>query len=107
MSSKEEEYIDYELLFKIIIVGETCVGKANIISRYLKDEFKYDVMNTLWVELDTKYIKIKEKKAKLQIWDTAGQERFHSIISSYFKGSHGAFIVYDITNETSFNKVDK
>ena len=106
MSSNDEECIDYELLFKIIIVGESCVGKTNIISRYLNDEFKYDVMNTLGVELGTKYLKIKEKKAKLQIWDTAGQERFHSIISSYFKGAHGCFIVYDITSETSFNKVD-
>ena len=106
MISKDEECIDYELLFKIIIVGESCVGKTNIISRYLNDEFKYEALNTLGVELGTKYLKIKEKKAKLQIWDTAGQERFHSIISTYFKGSHGCFIVYDITNETSFNKVD-
>ena len=96
----------YELLYKIIIIGDTGVGKSNILSRYLKDEFREDSKSTVGVELGTKFLKIKDMGAKLQIWDTAGQERYKSITSSYYKGSHGCFIVYDITNEKTFENVD-
>ena len=102
----EDEPNGYDLLYKIIIIGDTCVGKSNILSRYLKDEFKEDSRSTVGVELGTKFVKIKNVGAKLQIWDTAGQERYRSITSSYYKGSHGCFIVYDITNESSFENVD-
>ena len=102
-----DEVNNYELLYKIIIIGDTCVGKSNILSRYLKDEFKDDAKATVGVELGTKFLKIKDIGAKLQIWDTAGQERYRSITSSYYKGSHGCFIVYDITNEATFQNVDK
>ena len=104
-NDEEEEDIDYKLLFKIIIVGESCVGKSNIISRYLNGQFIQNIPSTLGAELSNKYLKIKDISAKLQIWDTAGQERYHSIISCYFKGAHGCFIVYDITNEQTFEKV--
>ena len=103
----DDEANNYELLYKIIIIGDTCVGKSNILSRYLKDEFKEDAKATVGVELGTKFLKIKNIGAKLQIWDTAGQERYRSITSSYYKGSHGCFIVYDITNEATFQSVDK
>ncbi len=102
----EDEPNGYDLLYKIIIIGDTCVGKSNILSRYLKDEFKEDSKSTVGVELGTKFLKIKDIGAKLQIWDTAGQERYRSITSSYYKGSHGCFIVYDITNERSFENID-
>ena len=98
--------VDYKYLYKIIIVGETSVGKSNIISRYLNGEFNFNSTNTLGAELSNKYLTIKDRKTKLQIWDTAGQERYHSIISAYFKGAHGCFVVYDITNDESFDKVD-
>ena len=103
----DDDANNYELLYKIIIVGDTCVGKSNILSRYLKDEFRDDSKSTVGVELGSKFLKIKGVGAKLQIWDTAGQERYRSITSSYYKGSHGCFIVYDITNEISFENVDK
>ena len=103
----DDETNNYELLYKIIIIGDTCVGKSNILSRYLKDEFKEDAKATVGVELGTNFLKIKNIGAKLQIWDTAGQERYRSITSSYYKGSHGCFIVYDITNEASFESIDK
>ena len=103
----DEEVNGYDLLYKIIIIGDTCVGKSNILSRYLKDEFKEDSKSTVGVELGTKFVKVKGVGAKLQIWDTAGQERYKSITSSYYKGSHGCFIVYDITSETSFENVEK
>ena len=104
MADAEEN--SYELLYKIIIIGDTGVGKSNILSRYLKDEFREDSKSTVGVELGTKFLKIKDTGAKLQIWDTAGQERYKSITSSYYKGSHGCFIVYDITNEKTFENVD-
>ena len=103
----DDEANSYDLLYKIIIIGDTCVGKSNILSRYLKDEFKEDSKSTVGVELGTKFIKVKDVGTKLQIWDTAGQERYKSITSSYYKGSHGCFIVYDITSETSFENVEK
>ena len=103
----DDDANNYELLYKIIIVGDTCVGKYNILSRYLKDEFRDDSKSTVGVELGSKFLKIKGVGAKLQIWDTPGQERYRSITSSYYKGSHGCFIVYDITNEISFENVDK
>ena len=107
MEAEEGDDNSYELLYKIIIIGDTCVGKSNILSRYLKDEFREDSKSTVGVELGTKFLKIKGTGAKLQIWDTAGQERYRSITSSYYKGSHGCFIVYDITSESSFENVDK
>ena len=97
----------YDLLYKIIIVGDTCVGKSNILSRYIKDVFREDSKSTVGVELGNKLLKVKGTNTKLQIWDTAGQERYRSITSSYYKGSHGCFIVYDITNEQSFENVEK
>ena len=103
----DDEIENYDLLYKIIIIGDTCVGKSNILTRYLKDEFREDSKSTVGVELGTKFLKIKGTGAKLQIWDTAGQERYRSITSSYYKGSHGCFIVYDITSESSFENVDK
>ena len=103
----DDEEISYELLYKIIIIGDSGAGKSNILSRYLNDDFNLESKNTVGVELGTKYLKIKGKGAKLQIWDTAGQERYRSITTSYYKGSHGCFIVYDIANEESFENVDK
>jgi len=107
MVDEESESNNYELLYKIIIIGDTCVGKSNILSRYLKDEFREDSKSTVGVELGTKFLKVKDVGTKIQIWDTAGQERYRSITSSYYKGSHGCFIVYDITSEISFENVDK
>lgn len=104
MATEEDSY---DLLYKIIIVGDTCVGKSNILSRYIKNIFREDSKSTVGVELGNKLLKVKETNTKLQIWDTAGQERYRSITSSYYKGSHGCFIVYDITNDTSFQSVEK
>ena len=102
-----DEEANYSLLYKIIIIGDSGVGKSNILSRYIKDEFAINQKSTVGVELGTKIAKIKDTNAKLQIWDTAGQERYRAVTSSYYKGSHGCFIVYDITSETSFENVEK
>ena len=95
----------YELLYKIIIIGDSNVGKSNILSRYTKDQFQGNSKATVGVELGTKFVKVEGVGAKLQIWDTAGQERYRSLTSSYYKGCHGCFIVYDITNEASFQSI--
>ena len=102
-----DEENSYDLLYKIVIIGDTCVGKSNILSRYLNNEFTSNTKSTVGVELGIKFLKIKNTSTKIQIWDTAGQERYQAITSSYFRGSDGCFIVYDITNETSFNNIEK
>ena len=97
----------YDFLFKLILIGDSSVGKSNILLKYLKGEFDQNSRATVGVEFVTKNIKIKNKKIKIQIWDTAGQERYRSITSAYYKGAKGAFIVYDITRKLTFDNIDK
>ena len=97
----------YDVLFKIILVGDTSVGKTNIINKYIKNEFQEDFYATIGVEFSHKQFIVDNHKIKAQIWDTAGQERYKSITSAYYKGAKGAFIVYDITNKFTFESVDK
>ncbi|MCQ2818870.1 MAG: GTP-binding protein [archaeon] len=99
----EEE--EHEKSFKLILVGDTGVGKTNLLSRYIMDEFSIETPSTVTMEFGRKIIEIEGQKIKLQIWDTAGQEKFRSLTQSYFKGSKGALIVYDISKEESFEKV--
>ena len=97
----------YDLLFKLILIGDSCVGKSNILLKYLKNEFDPNSRATVGVEFGTKNILINNKKIKIQIWDTAGQERYRSITSAYYKGAKGALIVYDITRKSTFDNIDK
>ena len=97
----------YDLLFKLILIGDSAVGKSNILLKYLKNEFDKNSRATVGVEFGTKNVLINGKKVKIQIWDTAGQERYRSITSAYYKGAKGAFIVYDITNKSTFDNIDK
>ena len=101
----EEE--DYDMIFKIVIVGDSSVGKTNIMNKYLKNEFREDSRATVGVEFGSKLFIIDKHKIKAQIWDTAGQERYRAITNAYYKGAKGAFIVYDITRKESFDSVDK
>ena len=98
---------DYEQLYKIIIVGDSGVGKSNILGRYINNEFKQDTKSTVGVEFASKKVKVNDVNIKLQIWDTAGQERYRSITSAYYKGSKGCFIVYDITSSQTFENIEK
>ena len=98
---------EYDFLFKLIIVGDSNVGKTNIMSKYIHNQFNQHSKSTIGVEFGTKIVNIDNKKIKAQIWDTAGQERYKSITSAYYKGAKGALIVYDITNKFSFDSVDK
>ena len=98
---------EYDYLFKLIIVGDSNVGKTNIMSKYIRDQFNFNSKSTIGVEFGTKILTIDNKKIKAQIWDTAGQERYKSITSAYYKGAKGALIVYDITNKFTFESVYK
>ena len=104
MSEAEEEY---DMIFKIVIVGDSGVGKTNILLRYLKNEFDTQTKATVGVEFGTKKTRIENSLIKAQIWDTAGQERYRAITSAYYKGAHGALVVYDITRKSSFDSVEK
>lgn len=99
--------IQEDLLFKIILVGDCAVGKSNILSRYINNEFNKESKTTIGVELSSKSYKVDNKIIKINIWDTAGQERFTSITSAYYKGAQGALIVYDITRQDTFDNIDK
>ena len=103
----EEDDSSYEMIFKILIIGDTNVGKSNLLLRYVKNDFSVDMKSTVGVEFGSKILKILGINIKAQIWDTAGQERYRSMTSSYFKGSKGVLIVYDITNHSSFESVDR
>ena len=98
---------EYDLLFKVILIGDSCVGKSNILLKYLKNQFNENSKTTVGVEFGTKNIIINNKRIKIQIWDTAGQERYRSITSAYYKGAKGALIVYDITRKNTFDNIDK
>jgi len=96
-----------DYIFKIVIVGDSGVGKTNLLSRYTQNKFENESKATVGVELQSKVYNINGKVIKIQLWDTAGQERYKSITSAYFKGAKGAMIVYDITKQESFDAVDK
>ena len=102
-----EDDDNYDLIFKIVLIGDSGVGKTNILSRFINNEFSITTQATVGVEFGSKIIKKGEKLIKLQIWDTAGQERYKSITSAYYKGSKGAFVVYDISRKSTFDNVDK
>ena len=102
-----EEEENYNMIFKIVLVGDSGVGKTNLLLRYLKNEFNTQTKATVGVEFGNTKVQIDNALIKAQIWDTAGQERYHSITSAYYKGAHGALIVYDITRKDSFDSVEK
>ena len=98
---------EYSLIFKIILIGDSGVGKTNILSRYVNNSFSDSTKSTVGVELGCNIEDINNTKIKIQIWDTAGQERYKSITKTYYKGSKGALIIYDISRKESFTNVDK
>jgi small GTP-binding protein len=99
------EIEDYSI--KIVVVGDSGVGKSNILTRYAENQFNQDSKATVGVELHNKTYKINDKYIKVHLWDTAGQERYKSITAAYYRGAKGAMIVYDITRPETFNNVDK
>ena len=106
-SDKTENVKGYNMIFKIVLIGDTSVGKTNILSKYLTDEFDAKSKATVGVEFGVKNFKIENNIVKVQIWDTAGEERYRSITNAYYKGAKGSLLVYDITNKKSFENVEK
>ncbi|XP_011024576.1 PREDICTED: ras-related protein RABA5e-like [Populus euphratica] len=96
-----------EYLFKIVVIGDSAVGKSNLLSRFARNEFDSNSKATIGVEFQTQVVDIEGKEIKAQIWDTAGQERFRAVTSAYYRGAVGALIVYDITRRTSFDSVKR
>ncbi|GBG25173.1 Ras-related protein Rab-11A [Hondaea fermentalgiana] len=104
MLKQEDEY-DY--LFKVVLIGDSGVGKSNLLSRFTRNEFSLDSKSTIGVEFATKSIKTDGKTIKAQIWDTAGQERYRAITSAYYRGAVGALLVYDISKHLTFDNVER
>lgn len=86
----------------VVLIGDSGVGKSNLLSRFTTNEFNMESKSTIGVEFATRTIEVEGKKIKAQIWDTAGQERYRAITSAYYRGAVGALIVYDISKSSSY-----
>jgi Ras-related protein Rab-21 len=93
--------------FKVILLGEGAVGKTSMILRFAENQFSDRHVSTLQASCQTKKLNIDGRHVTLTLWDTAGQERFHALGPVYYRNSHGAILVYDITDEHSFQKVKR
>jgi len=102
--SKDDEY-DY--LFKVVLIGDSGVGKSNLLSRFTRNQFNLESKSTIGVEFATRSIKCDNKTIKAQIWDTAGQERYRAITSAYYRGAVGALLVYDISKAVTYENVER
>mmetsp|Transcript_67352 Transcript_67352/g.170887 ORF Transcript_67352/g.170887 Transcript_67352/m.170887 type:complete len:213 (+) Transcript_67352:105-743(+) len=98
---------DYDYLFKVVLIGDSGVGKSNLLTRFTKDEFNLESKSTIGVEFATKSIQTNGKVIKAQIWDTAGQERYRAITSAYYRGAVGALLVYDISKRVTFENLER
>lgn len=96
----------YDHLFKILLVGDSGVGKSCILMRFTADRFDDSTVSTIGVDFRIKYTQFHGKKCKLSIWDTAGQERFRTLTSSYYRGAQGIIFVYDVTRRETFDNLE-
>ena len=95
----------YDYLFKILIIGESEVGKKDFLLRFTDDSFTADHLEDIGVDFKIKIINFQNKLVKLQLWDTAGEERFRTITKTYYKGAHGIILMYDVTDQNSFKNI--
>ena len=101
MSNNQE----YDYLFKLLLIGNSSVGKSSLLVRFVDDIWEENFVPTIGVDFKLKTLEVNGKKVKLQIWDTAGQERFKNITASYYRGGNGVLVVYDITDRDSFTNL--
>eukprot|EP00466_Bigelowiella_natans_P015533 jgi/Bigna1/51880/estExt_Genewise1Plus.C_40013 len=107
MEDPVQDEEDPTYLAKIVLIGDSGVGKTSLLSRYVDDVFSTSFVSTIGVDFKAKAVKVKGRNLKLMIWDTAGQERFRTITSSYYRGARGIMVVYDVTVPSSFDRVTK
>ncbi|KAL1216075.1 Ras-related protein RABA4c [Cardamine amara subsp. amara] len=103
--SNFNQKIDY--VFKVVLIGDSAVGKSQLLARFSRNEFSIESKATIGVEFQTRTLEIDNKTIKAQIWDTAGQERYRAVTSAYYRGALGAMLVYDITKRQSFDHVTR
>ncbi|KAF3333327.1 ras-related protein RIC2 [Carex littledalei] len=98
---------DYDYLFKVVLIGDSGVGKSNLLSRFTRNEFNLESKSTIGVEFATRSLTVEGKVLKAQIWDTAGQERYRAITSAYYRGAVGALLIYDVTRHSTFENAER
>ncbi|CAB1346278.1 unnamed protein product [Coregonus sp. 'balchen'] len=101
----EQQDESFDFLFKIILIGDSNVGKTCVVQSFKSGQFSERQQNTIGVDFTVRTVDIEGKKIKMQVWDTAGQERFRTITQSYYRSAHGAMIAYDITRRGTFDSV--
>jgi len=102
-----DDQADSDFLFKIVLTGDSGVGKSNLLTRFTRNDFAQDTKPTIGVEFATRTVSIDKKTVKAQVWDTAGQEKFRAITTAYYRGAVGALLVYDITRMVTFEHVER
>ncbi|KAF1754427.1 hypothetical protein GCK72_020988 [Caenorhabditis remanei] len=105
MNNPRDEEYDY--LFKVVLIGDSGVGKSNLLSRFTRNQFDLETKSTIGVEFATRSMMIEGKKIKATIWDTAGQDRYRAITSAYYRGTLGALVVYDIAKHQTFENIER
>ena len=96
---------EYDYLFKLLIIGDSGVGKSCLLLRFAEGTYTDSYISTIGVDFKIHTVNLDGKVVKLQIWDTAGQERFRTITSSYYRGAHGIIVVYDVTDQETFSEL--
>ncbi|VDM04241.1 unnamed protein product [Schistocephalus solidus] len=97
----------YDQLFKLMLIGDSGVGKTCILFRFVEDSFSSSFISTIGIDFKIKTVELEDQRIKLQIWDTAGQERFQTITASYYRGAMGIMLVYSVTSKKSFENIAK
>nr|XP_057903237.1 ras-related protein Rab-25-like [Doryrhamphus excisus]XP_057903238.1 ras-related protein Rab-25-like [Doryrhamphus excisus] len=97
----------YNFVFKVVLIGESGVGKSNLLTRFTKNEFNHDSRTTIGVEFSTRTVQLDNCTIKMQVWDTAGLERYRAITSAYYRGAVGALLVYDITKHVTYESAER
>ncbi|XP_043834395.1 ras-related protein Rab-3D isoform X1 [Dromiciops gliroides] len=105
IAQKDAADQNFDYMFKLLIIGNSSVGKTSFLFRYADDSFTSAFVSTVGIDFKVKTVYRNEKRVKLQIWDTAGQERYRTITTAYYRGAMGFLLMYDVSNQESFNAV--